>query len=160
MIGNNPISWQNLATQDKWSVNIQKMTFGNREVKLSKQIAEIVTSESRFRMTRDDFETIENELRKKLSCTFDTNYLFYCFTNSESYSPFPPIQIFLQDIVLVVPPQDYVIFVWKIFNYTIGKRSKVREKDCNYSNWSISYKHNTLFRSWNYTLKKLLCDFQ
>lgn len=119
IMANNEISWHNVVDPNKWVINVAKMKYGDAEIKMTKPQAEIVTSESHLRMVRSissinflaDFEVIEADLRSKFTCTFDNNYLFYCYTGKESISKFPPIQIQVDSLTLLLTADDYVVFV-------------------------------------------------
>lgn len=66
----------------------------------------------KFTLNLDDFERIEADLRSKFTCTYDNNYLFYCYVSSESLEQFPPIKFNLENqLSLTIEPKDYVIFV-------------------------------------------------
>ncbi len=114
IVGDNAIVWEKNQHPNKWLINTTKVTFGDQVLSLHSNSFEVATAETHMRLTRGDFEPIEKYLRSKFQCTYsNSNYLFYCYVNSESLAEFPSMTFTFEKLSLTLPASDYVEFSYE-----------------------------------------------
>ncbi len=108
--GANPFYWEELATKNAWSVNVNKILFGDAEID-DPRVMYLNTGEPYMVLSQAEFGVIERYMRGLLECSYDQDYFFFCYVRYNSYSDFPPIEIILQSVTLTIPPESYVVLV-------------------------------------------------
>lgn len=108
---NDKTAWENNQDSTYWAVKATKIRFGDKERVITNGVMLLDTAEDSLRLRQSEFAIIDEYLRGKFKCMYDSNYQLSCYVgNNDDRSQFPKLSIVLSNVTLELTADDYVVF--------------------------------------------------